>query len=324
MMRAVIARDKVLRMVERAVPVPSGSEVLVKIAYAGVNRADLLQKDGHYPPPAGASDIIGLECSGTIEALGNEAHKFRVGDRVAALLKGGGYSEYVAIDQGCVGKVPDEMKLSEAAAIPEVWTTAYQLVHRIARTRPTDTVLVHAAGSGVGLAAVQLASSTGASVIATARSAAKLEVAMQLGAAAGVKPSWTEETGTRFEVNPVNVILDPVGAKYWDANLHSLATDGRWVVYGSLGGVRVAGVDLGLMLRKRLSIYTTTLRSRSLDYQGALFTEAFNEIVPKIVQGEFKNRIFEQYNLDAAEEAHTCLKDNRNIGKVVLKVGESD
>mmetsp|Transcript_45361 Transcript_45361/g.176224 ORF Transcript_45361/g.176224 Transcript_45361/m.176224 type:complete len:148 (+) Transcript_45361:1470-1913(+) len=147
---------------------------------------------------------------------------------------------------------------------------------------------------------------------------------MQLGAAAGVKPSWTEETGTRFEVNPVNVILDPVGAKYWDANLHSLATDGRWVVYGSLGGVRVAGVDLGLMLRKRLSIYTTTLRSRSLDYQGALFTEAFNEIVPKIVQGEFKNRIFEQYNLDAAEEAHTCLKDNRNIGKVVLKVGESD
>lgn len=254
-MNAVLAQDGKCYVGQRPVPSLREKEVLVKIAYTAINRADTLQRTSKYPPPPGCTDILGLEATGTVAALGpGTSGRWALGSRVMALLPGGGNAEWVAVHEDHLLAVPEGMPWATAAAIPETWLTAYQLLFMVGQLRAGETVLIHAAGSGVGTAATQLAASAGATVIAVAGADSKLEVAKSLGASATVNYKTTpafsaavlEATGGRG----ADLVLDPVAASFWKENAAAIAQDGRWVLYGSMGGLNTEGNLLG-MVRER-------------------------------------------------------------------------
>ena len=271
-------------------PVPLPSEALIRVCSTSVNRADLLQAAGRYPPPTSASKILGLECSGVIVAFGTaddaaetralrDAHAFRVGDRVCALLTGGGYAEYATVPVSLLMAVPKHMPLDVCGAVPEVWMTALQLVHVEGGVKAGQSVLIHAAGSSVGKAAIQLCRAAGAStIVATAGTAAKLGVAQRLGATVCVSrhgDGWLaamEAAGVRR--GTIDLILDPIGGSYWKDNAEVIAVDGTQVVYGLMGGgaLPTTGIApvLSHLLRKRVTLKGTTLRTRSIPYKERL------------------------------------------------------
>lgn len=298
-------------------PVPGPGEVLVAVAAAGVNRADLMQRQGHYPPPPGASAYPGLECAGTVAALGDGVTGWRVGDEVCALLTGGGYAELVAVPAGQLLPVPAGLSMTDAAALPEVACTVWSNVGRLAHLTAGETLLVHGGGSGIGTHAIQVGKAVGARVLVTAGSAAKLERCRELGADVAVNYRDEDFVAVAKELGGADVILDPIGAKYLARNLDALAPNGRLVVIGMQGG-RTAELDLGALLMKRGSIIATSLRARPVAEKAEIVAAVLDTVWPWVEQGLVKPVVDRVLPLAEAAEAHRVVDASEHVGKVVL------
>lgn len=332
-MPALVAVGGAAVVESRALPVPRAGEVLVRVTGSAVNRADTLQRRGLYDPPPGVTDVLGLELTGVVAALGPPAPPgappalpgvAAVGARVMALVAGGGNAGYAAVPACHLLPVPPAWTTAVASAVPETFLTAFQLLHLVAAVRPGDIVLVHAAGSGVGTAAVQLARLAGATVIAVAGTDAKLAVAKSLGAAAGVNykadpDGWPAAVlAATPGARGVDVILDPVGGSFWAGNAHVLALDGTWVLYGSLGGSKVEGALFAALMRKRARLLATTLRGRSLEYKAALVARFAADALPALARGEVAPVVDSAFALADGAAAHARMESNESTGKILL------
>ncbi len=297
-------------------------QVLVDIRATAVNRADLLQAQGLYPPPSGESEILGLEMCGEIAAVGAAAAGWQVGDRVLGLLSGGGYAQQVAIDPQMLMRLPDSWSFAEGAAIPEVWLTAFSNLFMEGGLQSGERVMLHAGGSGVGTAGIQLARAAGATVYATAGTEAKLAKCRELGARLAVnykEQDFCKEVMDATENQGVDLILDPVGAAYLSQDLNLLRVNGRLVIIGLLSG-RTAEIDLGAVLGKGLRIIGTRLRARPLT-EKILITRDFKErFWPLLEQGRLQPVIDKVFPIEEAQAAHAHVRQNANTGKVVLKM----
>ena len=304
-------------------PVPKPDELLVRVAATALNRADLLQRQGKYPPPTGASPILGLEMSGEVVEIGVDVTRFAVGDLVFGLLPGGGYAEYAVIHEQMALPVPGNLTLAEAAAVPEVFLTAYQALHWLGKLQTGERVLIHAGASGVGTAAIQLARTMGAGDVIITASAAKHQRCLELGANYAIDYQaydFREEVMQITDGEGVDLVLDFVAAPYFERNIGVLRTDGRMVLLALLGGAHVENFNLGNLLKKRLQISASTLRSRSLDYQINL-TETFaNFALPLLGNGSLRPVIDRVYDWEDVQQAHRRMEANQNSGKLVLEI----
>jgi putative PIG3 family NAD(P)H quinone oxidoreductase len=303
-------------------PEPGADAALVQIHATAVNRADLLQRRGFYPPPPGEPDILGLEAAGVVVAKGERVEKWQVGDRVCCLLGGGGYAEYVAVHGDMLLPIPAQLDFIQAAAIPEVFYTAFITLVLEGDLRANERALVHAGGSGVGTAAIQLARQRGAQVFVTAGSDDKLARCAELGADAGINYK-TEDFADRVAKltggEGVDVILDCVGGSYLERNVGALRAKGRLVIIGLMGGAK-AEINLALLVGKRLRVIGSVLRSRPLAEKIAI-TEAFKtEVLPLLASGKVKPIVDAVHPITEAARAHEYVAANRNFGKVVLRV----
>ena len=319
-MRAVIASGTggpdVLSVGEVPDPRPESGEVLIDVVATAVNRADTLQRMGHYPPPPGASDVIGLECSGRIAELGEGVEGWSVGDEVCALLAGGGYAARVAVPVGQVMPVPAGISLIEAASLPEVASTVWSNVFMTAHLRSGERFLVHGGAGGIGTMAIQLATARGASVFATAGSPKKLELCRSLGATA---VSYRDEDFVEVlrDAGGAGVILDNMGAKYLGRNVDALATGGRLVVIGMQGGAK-GELDLGVLLRKRASVTATSLRSRPVGEKAAICCGVVENVWPLVADGSIRPVVETTLPLESVAQAHQLMEDGGHVGKIVL------
>ncbi|XP_043119458.1 quinone oxidoreductase PIG3 [Puntigrus tetrazona] len=308
-------------------PEPKDGQLLIRVAATALNRADLLQKKGLYPSPPEESEILGLEASGEIADVGPGVKgKWKPGSKVMALLGGGGYAEYVAVPEEHVMSVPSALTLYQAAALPEAWLTAYQLLHFVAKVKPDETVLIHAGASGVGTAAIQLVRLSRAIPVVTAGTTEKLTFTERMGAAAGInykEEDFSEKVLQLTEGRGADVILDCVGGSFWEKNICSLAIDGRWVLYGMLGGKMADGDLLGKLLRKRGSLLCSLLRSRSLQYKAELVRSFTEQVLPhfRSTDPPLWPVIDSMFNMEDAEMAHQRMEANKNIGKIIIKIG---
>ncbi|MBA3458296.1 MAG: NAD(P)H-quinone oxidoreductase [Deltaproteobacteria bacterium] len=312
----------VLAVVERETPEPSRGEVRVRVRATAINRADLLQRMGAYPaPPDAPADIPGLELAGEVEALGPGVERLAVGDRVFGLVGGGAYAEQVVSHERALAKMPEGMSFEDAAAIPEAFITAHDAIVGQAGLSAGETLLIHAVGSGVGTAAVQLARALGAFAIGTARTAEKLERAKALGLDAGVVAEGARFADAVRAIEPVgaHVVLELVGGGYLDEDLRCTRPLGRIVLVGLLGGAKHE-LDLGLILRKRLRILGTVLRSRPLEEKLAVMRTFEERVVPLFARGKLQPVIDVVMPLDQAGAAHARMASNVGFGKIVLKV----
>jgi len=295
-------------------------EVLVQVAATAVNRADLMQRQGHYDPPPGASAYPGLECSGTVAALGEGVSGWTVGQQVCALLSGGGYAELVAVPAGQLLPVPDGVSLVDAAALPEVTCTVWSNVFMTAALQPGETLLVHGGSSGVGTMAVQLAHHVGATVAVTAGSAEKLARCAELGADVLINyrdEDFVEAVRAATDGRGADVILDNMGAKYLSRNVEALAPSGRLLVIGLQGGTR-AELDLGALMGKRAAVISTSLRSRPAAEKATIVAAVREHVWPLVASGAIRPVIWTRLPLASAGEAHQVLADSRHVGKVLL------
>jgi putative PIG3 family NAD(P)H quinone oxidoreductase len=301
-------------------PVPDDGEVLIEVVASGVNRADVLQRQGHYPPPPGAPPYPGLECSGRIRALGPGVTGWRTGDEVCALLAGGGYAELVAVPAGQVLPVPAGVSVTEAAALPEAACTVHSNVVGLAALGPGQTILVHGGAGGIGTMAIQLASALAARVACTAGAPAKLERCRELGAELAInyhEEDFTEAVRGFTGGRGADVILDIIGAAYLQRNLAALARDGRLVVIGLQGGTR-AEIDLGQLLRNRGTVLATSLRARPLPQKAAIVRAVRDEVWPLIESGRIRPVIDRKLPLADAATAHRVMEQGSHIGKILL------
>jgi putative PIG3 family NAD(P)H quinone oxidoreductase len=300
---------------------PGPGEVLIDVVASAVNRADIMQRQGLYPPPPGASPYPGLECSGRIAALGTDVNAgFSIGDEVCALLAGGGYAEQVAVPAGQVLPVPAGVDLVEAAGLPEVVCTVWSNVFMAAGLRPGETLLVHGGSSGIGTMAIQLARHVGARVAVTAGSAEKLERCRALGAEILVNyhdDDFVEALREATEGHGADVVLDNMGAKYLARNLDVLAPNGRVVIIGMQGGTK-AELDLGLLMRKRGAVISTSLRARPTDEKAAIVASVREHVWPLIAAGEVRPIIDRKIPMAEAAQAHRVVEASDHIGKVLL------
>ena len=319
-MRAVIydspGDPSVLHLGEVPDPVAGPGEVVVDVAATAVNRADLLQRQGLYPPPPGASAVLGLECSGRIAALGEGVTGWSVGDEVCALLAGGGYAEKVAVPVGQLMPVPAGVDLVSAGGLPEVAATVWNNVVQVGRLAAGETLLVHGGGSGIGTMAIQVGRLLGARVAVTAGSQAKLDRCAELGAA--VLVNYRDEDFVAA-VGGADVILDVMGAAYLQRNLEALRPDGRLVVIGLQGGA-TGELNLGLMLGKRLSVSATGLRGRPLEQKAAICAAVVAGLWPAVADGRVRPVVDRVLPLADAAEAHRVVAESEHVGKVVLAV----
>lgn len=301
-------------------PEPGSGEVRVRVVAAGVNRADLMQRMGFYPPPPGAPEFPGLEVSGTIEAVGPQVEGWAVGDEVCALLAGGGYAEQVCVPAGQLLPVPSGVALEDAAALPEVVSTVWSNVFMTANLLPGQTFLVHGGSSGIGTMAIQLAREVGARVAVTAGSAAKLEVCRELGAEILVnyrEQDFVAEIKAATGGAGADVILDNMGAAYLDRNLDALALNGRLVVIGLQGGAK-AELNLGQLLTKRAAVIATSLRARPAAEKATIVAAVREHVWPLIESGRVKPVIHGRHALADAAQAHRELEASGHIGKILL------
>jgi len=303
-------------------PSPGPNEVRVQVHATALNRADTFQRRGHYPPPEGASPILGLEMAGVVDETGEGVIDWHEGDRVFSLLAGGGYAEQVVVHEDLLMAVPPGLSLREAAAIPEVFLTAYQALHWLGGLQRNHDVLIHAGASGVGTAATQLAREGGAHPYVTA-SAPKHDVCRDLGAEATIDYE-SENFADRIDEitggEGVDIVIDFIGAPYFHRNVDALATDGRIIQLATLGGSTVSEVNLRALMAKRVHLLTSTLRDRSLDYKVQLTQEFASDVLPKFVDGQLRPVIDSTYDWTAVADAHRRMENNENAGKIVLEV----
>lgn len=298
-------------------------QVLVKIKATGVNRADTLQRRGMYPPPPGESEIMGLEMAGEVVATGPGCERRKPGDRVFGILSGGGYAQYVAVDEGLAMPIPTGMDFEQAAGMGEVFLTAYQALFWLGRLQAGERVLIHAGASGVGTAATQLAKLAGATVLVTASSQEKLDACRALGADVGINYKREDFPARVMEATDrhgADVVIDFIGAPYYQPNLSALARDGRLVMLAFIGGYRLDKVDLRPMLNKRLTVMGTTLRSRSLDYRVKLSQEFIAKYSEKFTSGALKPVLDQVMPWSEVKAAHERIEANLNVGKIILRI----
>jgi putative PIG3 family NAD(P)H quinone oxidoreductase len=315
----------VLRLADRPDPEPGAGEVLVRVRASGLNRADLLQRRGKYPPPPGfPSEVPGLEVAGEVVRLGDGSTLRAVGDRVMAIVGGGGYAELVRVPERETVRIPSRMSFEEAAGVPEAFVTAWDALVLQGRAAAGEVVLVHAVGSGVGTAALQMGRHIGARVIGTSRTAAKLQRALALGLESGVlaggEADWADEVARVAGSGGVDVILDLVGAEYLSGNLRVLATRGRWLVVGVPGG-SVGTLDLRALMAKRGTLIGTVLRTRTGAEKAQLAEEFEKSVVPLFEEGVLRSVLDRSFAARDAAEAHRYLEENRSFGTVVLSWG---
>lgn len=314
--------ESVLRLGEAPDPAPGPGEVRLRVRACAVNRADLLQRQGLYPPPPGASEILGLECAGEVAELGSGVAGWREGDRAMALLAGGGYAEQVAVHAGSLLPVPPGWSWEQAAALPEVYLTVFLTVFELGRLERGGWVLVHGGGSGIGTACTQLALRAGARVVATAGSDAKCRRCLELGADVAVNyrdGDFVAEAKRATDGRGVDVVLDSIGAPYLARNLDALAVGGRLVLIGLMGGAK-AEIHLGVLLARRLQLIGSTLRARPVEEKAALVAAFRERFGAALDAGEITPVVDRVLPLADAAEAHRAMKASEHFGKIVLRV----
>jgi putative PIG3 family NAD(P)H quinone oxidoreductase len=311
-----------LKLAHRPVPSPGEGEVLVRVAAAGVNRPDVMQRQGRYPPPPGASDLPGLEIAGEIVALGPNVSTRSVGDKVTALLPGGGYAAYAIAAAPLCLPIPDGISMIEAAAIPETFFTVWTNLFDRGRLKAGETVLIHGGTSGIGTTAVQLAAAWGAKVFATAGSDEKARACERLGAVRGINyrtEDFVEVMRAQTEGRGVDVILDMVGASYLARNLETAALEGRVVVISLLSGAK-AEINLGMILTKRLTLTGSTLRTRTVAQKAEVAEAVRKNVWPLLAAGRVRPVIHATFPLAKADDAHRLMETSTHIGKIVLTI----
>ncbi len=308
-----------LQLADREPPVAARGQVLIRVRAAGVNRADVSQRKGHYPAPAGvAPDVPGLEVAGAVEAVGPGVSRWQAGDSVCALLAGGGYAEFVAVDAGHCLPVPSGWSFTDAAALPEALFTVWSNVFDRGRLKAGEVFLVHGGTSGIGMAAIQLARIFGARIFATAGSNEKCRACEAAGAERAI--NYREEDFEAALQKPgVDVILDMIGAEYFAKNLRLLRPEGRLVSINAMKGAK-AEVNLLHVMSRRLTITGSTLRSRETEFKTALARELEQRVWPLLAEGRFQANVFRIFPLSAAPQAHELMETSRHIGKIVLTV----
>lgn len=321
-MRAVVVPEpggvEALQVVDVEAPEPGPGEVLVRVTAAGVNRADLMQRQGFYDPPEGATPVLGLECSGDVVALGEGVTEFSKGEHVVALLSGGGYAEYVAVPAGQVAVAPGGVDLVDAAGLMEVAATVWSNVFMMAKLQHGETLLVHGGASGIGTMAIQLAKAFGARVVVTVGSDEKAAFCRELGADLAINYRETDFVDALDEAGlKADVILDIVGAKYLDQNVRALNTAGRLVVIGLQGGVK-GELNLNRLLMKRAAVMATSLRARPTQEKAAIVSAMVAQVWPLVADGTVRPIVHARMPLDQVRDAHQVLEDSSHTGKVLL------
>ncbi|HVT63983.1 MAG TPA: NAD(P)H-quinone oxidoreductase [Mycobacteriales bacterium] len=310
----------VLQWTEIEDPVPGPDEVVIEVAASAVNRADLLQRMGFYPPPAGVTDTLGLECSGRIVQVGPGVTSWSVGDEVCALLAGGGQAERALAPVGQVMPLPPGVDVLKAAALPEVGATVWSNVVQLAALRSGETLLVHGGASGIGTMAIQIGKALGATILTTAGSAEKLARCRELGADVGINyrdEDFVEATMTATDGRGADVVLDLMGAAYLERNVTALATNGRLVIIGMQGGTR-GELDIASLLTKRGSVHATSLRARPLPEKAAICQAVVEGLWPLVAEGRVRPTIHTTLPMSQVAEAHRLVADGEHIGKVLL------
>lgn len=314
---------EVLTLRDGDMPEVSAGEVLIKVAYAGVNRPDVAQRQGSYPPPADASPILGLEVSGRIVAVGQGVDDWSVNDQVCALCNGGGYAEYVTVPAGQVLPVPKGLTMRQAAALPENYFTVFANVIQRGQLAEGETFLVHGGSSGIGITAIQMAKAWGARVMCTVGSPAKVEATRKAGADVAIDyrtQDFVAEVKKATQGQGVNVILDMVGGSYIERNLRCLALEGRLVQIAFLQPAKVE-VDWRVLMMKRLTFTGSTLRARPASQKAQLAADLRAQVWPHLEQGRILPVIYKEFALEQAAEAHALMESSEHIGKIMLKVG---
>jgi putative PIG3 family NAD(P)H quinone oxidoreductase len=319
-MRAVVVSEPggvdALEVVDRPDPEPGPGEVLIRVRAAGVNRGDLLQRMGFYPPPPGASDILGLECSGEVAALGPDVTGFAVGDPVVALLAAGGYAELVAVPAGQVAAAPDGLDLVDAGGLMEAACTVWLNLAMVGRLQAGETLLVHGGSSGIGTTAIQVARAMGARVITTVGTDEKAEFCRELGADVVVNYKQ-QDFAEVLRDDPADVILDIIGAKYLAPNVSVLATGGRLVIIGMQGGIK-AELDLSALMRKRCTVTAGTIRARPVAEKAAIVAQTVEHVWPMVTDGRVRPVVHATFPLADVAQAHQVLEESSHVGKVLL------
>lgn len=325
-MRAIVADGaggpEVLRLGEVPDPVPAADEVVIDVTATAVNRADTLQREGRYAPPPGTTDVLGLECAGTITQLGADVGTWSVGDEVCALLSGGGYAERVAVPEGQCLRVPDGLPLVDAGALPETVCTVWSNLVMVARLQPGEVVLLHGGASGIGTTAIQIAKQLGVTVVVTAGSAEKLARCLDLGADVAINYREEDFVDRLREVthgHGADVVLDIMGAKYLARNVDALAVNGRLVVIGLQGGT-TAELNLAVLLAKRASVTATSLRGRPKQEKAAIVEQVRRHVWPWVEAGAVRPVVDRVLPLGDAAEAHRVMAASEHVGKIVLAV----
>ena len=319
-MKAIVIADKKLNWVDNEDPDCKDNEVIIKVKSTAVNRADLAQRAGLYPAPPGASEILGLECSGIIQEIGRNVVNRKVGDEVVALLAGGGYAEYVSCPEVQTLPLPKNLNLSDGAAIPEVFATCWLNLFMEGNLKKGEKVLFHAGASGIGTAGIQLCNIFQCESYITAGSEEKVEFCIDLGSNAGtVRLENSFKSFKDHCPSGLDIILDPVGANYFEENLNNLAIDGRLIIIGILGGVN-GKINIGNLLMKRQKIIGSTIRSRSTEVKGKVMNALYENIWDHFEKKIIKPIIYKKLPIREADQAHKIMENNNNIGKIILEV----
>lgn len=312
----------VLKIGEIPPPQTTETQLLVDVKATALNRADLIQRRGGYPPPPGESEILGLEIAGTVSELGKNTEGFNIGDPVFGLVGGGGYAEKAVIDYRMAMHIPSDWSFEEAAAVPEVFFTANENIFTLGQLTEGETILIHAGGSGVGSAGIQIAHHTGAQVFVTAGTTEKINKCIELGAKAGINykdTDFTEEIRRLTNGDGVDVVLDFIGAEYLQRNLSILKTKGRLLQVGLMSGSET-NINLGIVMRKRLKIIGSVMRPQSLQEKIAITQRFVQRWLPELKAGTLQPIIDTVFTLEQVQKAHEYMEENRNFGKILLKI----
>ena len=316
----IVSENKELIWADSEKPEISDNEVLIKIKATAVNRADVVQKNGFYPPPLGASEILGLECSGIIEAIGKNVKKRKVGEQVCALLAGGGYAQYASCPEEQAIPTPEGISLTNSASLPEVFATCWLNLFHEANMQENDIVLLHAGASGIGTAAIQLCNLFNCKSFVTASTHEKISYCIKLGAENGsLRSNKPFDDVKNWAPDGVDIILDPVGGSYFQDNLNVLSIEGRLLLIGLMGGTK-SEINLGQVLMKRQKIIGSTIRARSSIVKGKVMNDLLEKVWPHFKSKKIKPIIYKTMSIENANQAHEIMEKDENIGKLVLEI----